>query len=102
MNATLIDDESNSDNPSESLNFEVYNFMAFASRVISKSDKESEKVEDIKCSEHSEEDYEVAVDIRKAYEQLFRESLKVKKINRVVLKKVNKLELKREKLISDF
>lgn len=56
MNATLIDEESNSDNQSEkSTHDESGKFKAFKARIRRKSDKDGEKVEEVDSSEHSEE-----------------------------------------------
>jgi molecular chaperone GrpE (heat shock protein) len=74
--------------------------MAFTSIATIESNKESENVENEECSEKSEEEY----DIHESYRELFEESLKIKKVNKTVLKKVNELEREREreKLIGDL
>lgn len=97
MNTTLTDDKSSLDNQIEKSNSEGHNCMSFASIVTSEYDKESEKVDDSESSKHSEEDSEDEQDIHEAYDLLFKRSLMLKKINRAVLKKVNELELERER-----
>lgn len=52
-----------------------------------------EKIEDKEYSENFEEDSEDEIEIYEAYHQFFEESLRIKKIYKAVLKKVNELEI---------
>lgn len=49
-----------------------------------------------------DEGFEDDLDIHEAYDLLFKESLKLKKINRFVFKKLNDLELKKERFVAKF
>ncbi|XP_022841840.1 uncharacterized protein LOC111365516 [Olea europaea var. sylvestris] len=75
---SLTDDDSNSSEQSDSLSSEEENgYMAFVSTVKSESDKESEKVEE-------------------------EESLKIKKVNKALFKKLDELEREKEKITYDL
>ncbi|XP_022858736.1 girdin-like [Olea europaea var. sylvestris] len=100
---SLTDDEFNSSEQSDSSSSEnERNYMAFVSRVKSESDKESEKAEEEKHSENSEEESEDEIDIHETYQLLFKESLKIKRVNKAMLKKVDELERKKERLAGDL
>lgn len=73
--------------------------MAFASKIRREFDKDSKKVEEVDRNEHSNEVSKDEEEIREAYNQLFNESLKIKKTNKVVFMKINELELEKERLI---
>ncbi|XP_022889006.1 uncharacterized protein LOC111404428 [Olea europaea var. sylvestris] len=100
---SLTDDDSNSSDQSDSSSSEEEKgYMAFVSTVKSKLDKESEKVKEEVESKKSRDDSEDATDIHEAYQLLFKESLKIKKVNKAIFKKVDKLERKNEKITNDL
>lgn len=70
--------------------------MAFTIRIMNEYDNDSKKIEKVISGKQSEEDFEKE-EIREAYHQLF--SLKIKKMNIALLKKVNAFELERETYI---
>ncbi|XP_022843115.1 uncharacterized protein LOC111366633 [Olea europaea var. sylvestris] len=76
------------------------NYMAFVATVKSESDKESDKVEEEQSNDNSvnENEDEDDIDLQEAYQQLFKESLKIKKVNKSLLKKLDELEREKEKL----
>lgn len=93
---SLTDDETNlsyQGDSSSSENERIY--MVFVSIVKSELDKVEEDVH----NENFQEDTEDEIDIYEAYQLLFKESLKTKKINNSMFKKVDKLE---RELTSDF
>lgn len=76
--------------------------MAFVSTVKSESDKESDKVEEEHSNDNSSNEDEDEKDIQEAYQLLFKESLRIKKVNKALLKKVDELEREKEKLASNL
>ncbi|XP_022872302.1 uncharacterized protein LOC111391337 [Olea europaea var. sylvestris] len=78
------------------------NYMAFVLTVKSESDKESDKVEEELSNDNSSSEDEDEIDIQEAYQLLFKESLRIKKVNKVLLKKVDEFEREKEKLASNF
>ncbi|XP_022891832.1 uncharacterized protein LOC111406675 [Olea europaea var. sylvestris] len=100
---SLTDDDSNSSDQSDSLSSgEEKGYMAFVSTVKSESNKESEKVEEEVESNKSRDDSEDETDIHEAYQLLFKESLKIKKVNKALFKKVDELERENEKITNDL
>lgn len=97
----LIDDEKNSREPSEmSSSEDEKNYMAFMLRVKYESYKE--KVEKVERSENFEKECEEELVIHKAYQLLFKESVKIKKVNKALLRKVIELKRETERLVSDL
>lgn len=66
--------------------------MTFTSIATIESDKEIDKVENDEDGEKSEDE----PNIHESYRELLEESLKIKKVNKTILKKVNELERERE------
>ncbi|XP_022895268.1 uncharacterized protein LOC111409455 [Olea europaea var. sylvestris] len=100
---SLTNDDSNSSEQSDSSSSEEEKgYMAFVSTVKSELDKESEKVEEEVESNKSGDDSEDEMDIHEAYQLLFKESLKIKKVNKALFKKVNELEREKEKITYDL
>ncbi|XP_022862353.1 uncharacterized protein LOC111382568, partial [Olea europaea var. sylvestris] len=98
---SLTDNESEtSDRQESSSSDDEGNYMAFVATVKSESDKESDKVEEEHSNDNSgnEDEDEDDIDLQEAYQQLFKESLKIKKVNKALLKKVDELEREKEKL----
>ncbi|XP_022890228.1 uncharacterized protein LOC111405526 [Olea europaea var. sylvestris] len=96
------DDYNLSEQSDSSSSEEEKGYMAFVSTFKSESDKESEKVEEEVESNKSGDDLEVEADIHEAYQLLFKESLKIKKVNKALFKKVDKLEREKEKITYDL
>ncbi|XP_022891908.1 uncharacterized protein LOC111406762 [Olea europaea var. sylvestris] len=85
---SLTDDDSNSSEQSDSSSSEEEEgYMTFVSTV--KSNKSGNDSED-------------ETDIHEAYQLLFKESLKIKKVNKTLFKKVDKLERENEKITYDL
>ncbi|XP_022868003.1 uncharacterized protein LOC111387662 [Olea europaea var. sylvestris] len=100
---SLTDDESNSsDQRYTSSSEDEKGYMAFVSTVKSESDKDGEKVEEDVESEKSSDETEDETDIHEAYQLLFKESLKIKKVNKALFKKVDELEREKERLTNDL
>ncbi|XP_022866044.1 uncharacterized protein LOC111385848 [Olea europaea var. sylvestris] len=100
---SLTDDDSNLREQSDSSSSEEENcYMAFVSTVKSESDKESEKVEEEVESNKSSDDSEDETDIHETYQLLFKESLKIKKVNKALFKKVDEFEREKEKITYDL
>ncbi|XP_022862783.1 uncharacterized protein LOC111382965 [Olea europaea var. sylvestris] len=100
---SLIDDDSNSSDQRDFSNSEdEKGYMAFVSTVKSESDKDGEKVEEDVESEKSSDDAEDGTDMHEAYQLLFKESLNIKKVNKVLFKKVDELEREKERLTNDL
>ncbi|XP_022877011.1 uncharacterized protein LOC111395259 [Olea europaea var. sylvestris] len=78
------------------------NYMSFVSTFKSESDKESDKVEEELRNDNSSNEDEDNIDIQKAYQLLFKESFKIKKVNKALLKKVDELEREKERLASNL
>ncbi|XP_022857366.1 uncharacterized protein LOC111378405 [Olea europaea var. sylvestris] len=98
---SLTDNESEtSDRPESSSSDDEGNYMAFVATVKSESDKESDKVEEENSNDNSGNENEDEDDIylQEAYQLLFKESLKIKKVNKALLKKVDELEREKEQL----
>ncbi|XP_022870546.1 uncharacterized protein LOC111389800 [Olea europaea var. sylvestris] len=98
---SLTENESETSDRQESSNSDDEgNYMAFVATVKSESDKESDKVEEEHSNDNSgnEDEDEDDIDLQEAYQLLFKESLKIKKVNKALLKKVDKLEREKEKL----
>ncbi|XP_022841852.1 uncharacterized protein LOC111365529 [Olea europaea var. sylvestris] len=98
---SLTDNESEtSDRQESSSSDDEGNYMAFVATVKSESDKESDKVEEEQSNDNSvnENEDEDDIDLQEAYQQLFKESLKIKKVNKSLLKKLDELEREKEKL----
>ncbi|XP_022867779.1 uncharacterized protein LOC111387454, partial [Olea europaea var. sylvestris] len=76
------------------------NYMAFVSTIKSESDKESDKVEEELHNNNSSNEDDI--DIHEAYQLLFKESLKIKKINKALFKKVDELEREKERHASNL
>ncbi|XP_022852677.1 microfibrillar-associated protein 1-like [Olea europaea var. sylvestris] len=98
---SLTDNESEiSDRQESSSSDDEGNYMAFVATVKSESDKESDKVEEEHSNDNSgnEDEDEDDIDLQEAYQLLFKESLKIKKVNKALLKKVDELEREKEKL----
>ncbi|XP_022897599.1 uncharacterized protein LOC111411284 [Olea europaea var. sylvestris] len=64
------------------------NYMAFVSTIKSEFEKESDKVEKELHNNNSSNEDEDDINIHEAYQHLFKESLKIKKINKALLKKL--------------
>ncbi|XP_022872986.1 uncharacterized protein LOC111391932 [Olea europaea var. sylvestris] len=100
---SLTNDDSNFSEQSDSLSSEEKKgYMTFVSTVKSESDKESEKVEEEVESNKFGDDSEDETDIHEAYQLLFKESLKIKKVNKTLFKKVDELEREKEKITYDL
>ncbi|XP_022877017.1 uncharacterized protein LOC111395263 [Olea europaea var. sylvestris] len=100
---SLTDDDSNSSEQSDSSSSEEEKgYMAFVSIVKSESDKESEKVEEEVESNKSGDDSKDETDIHEAYQLLFKESLKIQKVNKALFKRVDELEREKEKITNDL
>ncbi|XP_022891620.1 uncharacterized protein LOC111406424 [Olea europaea var. sylvestris] len=96
---SLTDNESEtSDRHKSSSSDDEGNYMAFVATVKSESDKESDKVEEEHSNDNSGNEDEDDIDLQEAYQLLFKESLKIKKVNKALLKKVDELEREKEKL----
>ncbi|XP_022867631.1 uncharacterized protein LOC111387312 [Olea europaea var. sylvestris] len=97
----LTDNESEtSDRQESSSSDDEGNYMAFVATVKSESDKKSDKVEEEQSNDNSvnENEDKDNIDLQEAYQQLFKESLKIKKVNKSLLKKLDELEREKEKL----
>ncbi|XP_022862077.1 uncharacterized protein LOC111382364 [Olea europaea var. sylvestris] len=100
---SLTDNESETSDRQESSSSEDEgNYKAFVSTVKSESDKESDKVEEELPNDNSSNEDGDDIDIQEAYQLLFKESLKIKKVNKTLLKKVDELEREKEKLASNL
>ncbi|XP_022849862.1 uncharacterized protein LOC111371947 [Olea europaea var. sylvestris] len=98
---SLTDNESKTGDTQESSSSDDEgNYIAFVATVKSESDKESDKVEEEHSNDNSgnEDEDEDDIDLQEAYQLLFKESLKIKKVNKALLKKVDELEREKEKL----
>ncbi|XP_022856135.1 uncharacterized protein LOC111377295, partial [Olea europaea var. sylvestris] len=98
---SLTDNEfETSDRQESSSSDDEGNYMAFVATVKSESNKESDKVEEEHSNDNlgNEDEDEDGIDLQEAYQQLFKESLKIKKVNKALLKKVDELEREKEKL----
>ncbi|XP_022860710.1 microfibrillar-associated protein 1-like [Olea europaea var. sylvestris] len=98
---SLTDNESETSDRQESSSSDTEgNYMAFVATVKSESDKESDKVEEEQSNDNSvnENEDEDDIDLQEAYQQLFKESLKIKKVDKSLLKKLDELEREKEKL----
>ncbi|XP_022870995.1 uncharacterized protein LOC111390222 [Olea europaea var. sylvestris] len=98
---SLTDNESKTGDTQESSSSDDEgNYIAFVATVKSESDKESDKVEEEHSNDNSGNENEDEDDIylQEAYQLLFKESLKIKKVNKALLKKVDELEREKEKL----
>ncbi|XP_022883408.1 uncharacterized protein LOC111400215 [Olea europaea var. sylvestris] len=99
----LTDNDSNlSEQSDSSSSEEEKGYMAFVSIVKSESDKESEKVEEEGKSNKSGDDSEDETNIHETYQLLFKESLKIRKVNKALFKKVDELEREKEKITYDL
>lgn len=67
-------------------------YIAFVSQVKSGSDKANKQVVSDDFSESCTADSDEESDIRAVYQELYEESLKIKKLNHALLKKLDLLE----------
>ncbi|XP_022861288.1 uncharacterized protein LOC111381706 [Olea europaea var. sylvestris] len=103
LTVSLTDDDSNlSEQSDSSSSEEEKGYMASVSTVKSESDKKSEKIEEEVESNKFGDDSEDETDIHEAYQLLFKESLKIKKVNKALFKKVDELERENEKITYDL
>ncbi|XP_022849834.1 uncharacterized protein LOC111371915 [Olea europaea var. sylvestris] len=103
LTVSLTDDDPNlSEQSDSSSSEEEKGYMAFVSTIKSESDKESETVEEEVESNKSGDDSEDEIDIHEAYQLLFKKSLKIKKVNKALFKKVEELEREKEKITYDL
>ncbi|XP_022874267.1 uncharacterized protein LOC111393100 [Olea europaea var. sylvestris] len=104
---SLTDNKSEtSDRQESSSSDDEGNYMAFVATVKSESDKESDKVEEEHSNDNSgnedEDEDEDDIDLQEAYQQLFKESLKIKKVNKPCLKRLTNLKGKKRNWVVSF